>query len=296
MPSVVDGMRMSTFPKREGLMTLAPEQLLAIRIPVQRVTDGDIKGYQRHLSKDKARKTARWLQENPDYMKKLGVVEVSLTADGAFYTDGQHRGAGAVIARLPIRVVVTKRTTEEARALFALQAKASRPSRNVLIFDGDGIYEEYIQDAVTDENHPWNKLISTSQQGSSTTRMSATAANGMLRIYFGQRPSGFKDTMDEERFDKVDADRLATLMSCFGTRQSNPLAYGSVQLRAIAAVARKVFMERPSDADDVDRWVRQMSAFPFTQYAYLRSQTDIMGKMVDRWNKRLKDDDPRKIS
>lgn len=286
----VEGMKPKGISLKEGLTTLSPEQMLTLRIPIQRVEPGVINGYQRHLNAARAREFARWLQVNPDYLRVLGTVEVSIDTDGnAYLTDGQHRAAGAVMAKMPLRAILTRRTDDEARRLFALQAKASRPNRNVLIFDSDGIFEEYIQDAVTNVNHPWHALVTSAQQGTSKTRMSATAAYNMLRVYVGRMGGQqmFVSAAAEERFDKDAADHLAVLMSAFGTRQSNPLAWSASGLRAIAASARLVFREREPHPGDTDRWVRHMSRFPFMQYAYLRGYTDLTEKMVAWWNKNL---------
>jgi hypothetical protein len=277
-------------PLREGLITLAPEELLSIRIPLQRVEDDVIKGYQRHLTAYKARSFARWIISNPDYLVVLPVIEISLDGDGNFfYTDGQHRGAGAVIAKQNLRAVFTKRTESEARRLFALQAKASKPSRNVLILDGDGPFEEYIQDAVTNDDHPWARLITSSHTGHSRSKMSATAAMVLLRIYVARTAHQGQNTGADisERFDKAAADELSMLVSVFGTRVTNPAAFQASSLRAIGETARQVFRERERHPGDLERWIRRMPGFPFARYAYLNSYAPLSDKMIEYWNKNL---------
>lgn len=290
--SVVDGMAMKPVPQKEGLLVLNPSQLLSIRIPLQRVADDRILGYQRHLTAKKARDFARWLISNPNYVQLLPVIEISIDGNGnAFYTDGQHRGAGAVIADKSLRAVFTKRTEAEARQLFALQAMASKPSRNVLILDGDGPFDEYIQDAVTDDDHPWAKLITSSASGTSRSKMSCTAALGMLRIFVARTSHhGAGHILGADRFDKDAADDLAVLMSAFGSRVTNPEAFSSSSLRAIAETARQVFREREPHKNDRDRWIRHMTRFPFARYGHLTSYNQMVDKMKEYWNKGLSEE------
>jgi hypothetical protein len=295
--STIDGLTMKPVPNREGLITLSPEQLCSIRVPVRQMESDRLIGYQRHLTVAKARKFARFLVQTPNYIKVLPVAEVSIDGNGnAFWTDGQHRGAGAVIARKDLRVVLTKRTEEEARKLFALQVAGSKPSRNVLILDGDGPFEEYIQDAVTDPNHPWHGLVTMSHAGSSKTKMSATAAFAMLRVYVARTSHMSGTTSDSEngKFNRKTADELALLVATFGTKATNRLAFNSLSLRAIAETARSVFRERDPHPDDRERWVRHMSKFNFAAYQHLNSHVELADRMKKHWNKHLTDD--RKVS
>lgn len=284
------------FPRGEGLKTLKPQELLAVRVPKTRIVNGKIEGYQRNFNAEKARSIARWIAANPDdYIKTLPVIEISIVGTGndfyAFYTDGQHRGAGGVISVMPIRAVITRRTEDEARRLFTLQGKASRVSSNLLIIDSDGPFEEYIQDALTDEAHPWAKLISSSINGSSANRISASAAFTMLQIYVRGKytPPGriIGNNPDTDEFDKKAADELATLMSVFGTRTSNPLAYSSTGLRAIARSARAILMDHERHVDDWNRWLRHMPIFRFADYAYLKSNIEMANALIKHWNKQL---------
>lgn len=294
--STIDGLAMEKIPNREGLITLTPGQLASIRVPVQRMEDDQIRGYQRHLTILKARRFARFLVQTPNYIKVLPVAEVSIDGNGnAFWTDGQHRGAGAIIARKSLRVVITKRTEAEARKLFSLQAEGTKPPRNVLIFDGDGPFEEYVQDAVTDPNHPWHGLITTAHNGSSKTKMSATAALAMLRCYVARTShiSGVITDAENEKFEKRIADEMAMLVATFGTKATNPLAFTSLSLRAIAETARKVFRENEPIESDRERWVRHMSKFNFGLFQHLRSYSELAERLRTHWNKHLADD--RKI-
>jgi len=298
--SAVDGLKMKPFPHREGIQVLNPEQLLSIRVPVQHVTGDKIKGYQRHLEPYKARKAAEYIRNNDDYLRTMGVCEVSIDGNGnAFFTDGQHRAAGAIIARQPFRVILTKRSEEEARKLFHNQRFATKPSANVLIFDSDGVFEEYIQDAVTDPAHPWNKLITTAQKGTTANRISAAGALGLLRIFVGKGTYASKvaSKTEESRFDKESADQLAALLSAFGTKQTNPLAYRSGALRAIAMTALAVF-DRPEgypyQREDEKRWNTHMTRFPFWAHVSVTSSTELALRLKVHWNKNLQSDE-RKV-
>lgn len=293
------GLQPKRFPKGEGLKTLAPEELLSVLVPVARIRHGKIEGYQRSFNATKARAIGKWIEDNKTgkaYLKMLPVIEISVVGTSgddyvAFYTDGQHRAAGAVIAGHPIRAVITKRTPDEARRLFTLQGKATRPSRNLLIIDSDGPYEEYIQDAMTSDNHPWSNLITNAVSGSSKNRMSATAAFTMLQIYIRGKisPAGrdVGNVTDQMEFSREDADELAIFMAAFGTRVSNPVAYSSVGLRAIALTARAVFKSRERHDGDFNRWITRMPTFNFANYIYLKSSTELADQMIRFWNHRM---------
>jgi hypothetical protein len=295
----VDDIRPKSFQHREGLQKLSPEQLLSIRVPVQKITGGHVTGYQRHLDSYKARRAAERIKNDPEYEKTIGTPEVSIDGNGqAFYTDGQHRAAGAVIARKPLVVRVTKRSETQARQLFADQRYATKPSANVQIFNGTGPFEEYIQDAVTDPQHPWNRLISTAQKGGSPSKMSAAGALSMLKIFVG-RSAHFGNTVGgggvEDRFEEKAADQLAVLVSAFGTRQTNPLAYKASALRAIALTAKAVFRDREPHKDDEQRWVTHMTRFPFHAFASITSASELSLRMKLHWNKSLSEDSGRRV-
>lgn len=296
--SVVDDIKPFGISKAEGLTTLTPEQMLNVRIPLQRIEGDEIRGYQRHLKAQRARDFAKFLLDHAaDYDRILPVIEISVSGNQVFYTDGQHRAAGAVIARKPMRVVITKRTEDEARMLFALQVKATRPSKNVIIFNSNGPIEEYIQDAVTNDSHPWAKLITSSQSGSSKTKMSATTALSLLRIYAARSMNNSASPTEEEqkRFKVSAADDLAVLISIFGTKATNPHAYTTLSLRAMTIAARRIFIDRDPHEDDRDRWMRHMNRFAFAQYAYIRKYNDLSMKMIEHWNKNLREE-KRKVS
>lgn len=276
---ITDGMTMDKVPQREGVVVLTPSQLLSIRVPLQVVVKEQIRGYQRHLQPAKSRDLARKLDTYVDdaYMRELPVAEVSIDGDFAYWTDGQHRGAAHVIANRPMRVLVTRRTADEARRLFLSQGSATRPNRNVLIFNGDEPIDEYIQDAVTSNDHPWSKLVTASTWGGNSHRLSATTARMLLTRYLGSSV-----------FDRNEADRLAALLSAFGTKQSNQLAFGAKSLQAIAMVARSVFREREEHPKDRDRWATTMPRFNFAVVQY-HPVSEITYRLLQHWNKRLPD-------
>lgn len=281
------------FPRREGLRKITPGQLLSVRVPVARIANGRIEGYQRKFKAAKARAIARWLHDNrAEYIRTMPVIEISVLPDGqAFYTDGQHRAAGAVIEGVPIRAVITRRTVEEARRLFTLQGLATRPPRSLLIIDSDGPFEEYIQDALTCDNHKWSKLITSTESGKSSTKMSPTTAFTLLQIYVIGRlsPAGrdIGQNIDAGKFDVDAADQLAALVSAFGQKSTNRMAHSAIGLRAIALTARQVFRNQEPHADDFNRWLRIMPAFQFSDYAYLRSSKELADQMIKYWNVRL---------
>lgn len=304
--SVVDDIKPKPFKPREGLVELSPEQLLTIRVPEQKIHDGHVEGYQRHLDSYKARRASERIANDAAYMKTLGTPEVSLTDDMLFFTDGQHRAAGAVIARVPLRVLITKRSEAEARQLFTDQRYATKPPANVQIFNASGVFEEYIQDAVTDPSHPWNRLISTAQKSAGPSKITAAGALGMLRIFVGRstHQGNFAGTPDTQadfdaRFDKHAADQLATLLSAFGSKQTNPLAYKASSLRAIAIAAKAVFRDRDPDyrylKEDEQRWITHMTRFPFHAFASLGSASELALRMKLHWNKNLTEDSGRRV-
>lgn len=288
------GLNIKPFQHREGTYFLTPEQLLSVRVPIQKITDGRIAGYQRYIRAKKARQIARYITQTEDYEKVMPSVEISIDGKGnAFFTDGQHRAAGAVMAGKQFKVLVTRRSEEQARRLFANQVRQTRLNKNVLVLDGSGPFEEYVQDAVTGNgDHPWSNLISGSQYGASSTKrkIGAGTAYGLLIIYVG----GYAGTMNSDRashpadkFDREAADELAGLVTCFGDRESNPYAFSATSLRAIAIAAKAVFRDATPAPADRERWMKRMPQFDFGKYSYLKGSRDLAERLVVHWNKQL---------
>jgi hypothetical protein len=80
---------------------------------------------------------------------------------------------------------------------------------------------------------------------------------------------------------------LAALISVFGRKDTNKLAFSAIGLRAIALTARQVFRNQEPHGDDFNRWLRIMPAFQFSDYAYLRSSNELADQMIKYWNVRL---------
>lgn len=294
---VTEGLTPKAFRCRLGLTVIQPEELLSIRVPRQHVDQQVIRGYQRPLTISRARQVARWILEHEEtYLEGMQVVEISVDDGMAFFDDGQHRAAGAVFARKPIRAVVTKRSRTQAKSLFALQSKATKVNKNVLILDSEGVVEEYIQDAVTNNDHPWNDLISMAASPGGTKRISATSAFVMINAYaLGYRTQGTTHLAQlaknrADQFDKSAADELAHLLKAFGDRQINPYAFSGTGLRAIAMAARAIMMDNESTPADRERWERHMPTFQFAKYGYIRSATDLTVQLINHWNKNKTDD------
>jgi len=124
--------------------------------------------------------------------------------------------------------------------------------------------------------------------------MSPSQASMLLSAYVGNQAgirSNFfeKDESITSRWDRDTADELAQLISCFGDRKSNPLAFRSNALRAIGITATLAIRRQDNHAANVKRWKQHMSKFQFGLYAHLPAH-DLTDSMIAYWNKYLRDE------
>lgn len=294
-PPVTQGLAPEPFPIKEGYWNATPEQIASLRVPRIEV-NGDIKGFQRERVTAHARKIARAMLEG----KEMPPMLISIFPDGkAYANEGQHRALGAIIARKNVEVVVKRRTVEQARDLFTNQSKARKVSHNDTLLTGNSPIELYIQDAVTTSDHPWSNLVS---PYASRTKMSVTAMATMAGAYgyntIHQSVTRFTSLTDkDEPLDIANANKLATLLACFGDKATNPLAFRTRSLRAITFAALYIVRRNPHwKAKDYERWVRHMPTFDWARYSHmLNREGALMMALVEHWNKRLPEDKRVKI-
>lgn len=282
-PRVVDGLKTKKPAAAEGLVLLAPEELLSLRV-AQVSVNGKVIGYQRDLNIADARKVAPYLADG-------GMVPpITLALDGKgqmWISDGQHRAAGAVIARTPIWATVQRMDKEQQRQMFLSQRRARRISSDVMTLAGDDPLARYVQEAVVNSANPWNSIVSASRK--SRTKVSPYAAYQLLiRYVFNVEGQGasYRVSMDSE-WDRGLADELAPLIACFGNKQTNPLAFRPGNVQAIGAAAMWVFRRHDEHPTDRERWVAHMPTFQFSQWLHIRTQTAVTGLLIEHWNKRL---------
>jgi hypothetical protein len=293
-PSVVKGMKPKPIDTSvTGLHEFSPEYLLSLQVPTIEYTEGqEIAGFQRFLRVPSARKIARAMIEGKEMPPGL----ISIDEEGnPLVTDAQHRIVGAVMARKPLKLVLEHRTREAAQQLFADQKKGLQPDNDTLILSGHGPYNEYIQDAVTNPDHPWFPIAGAGKVGGkgSTDKMSPYTMKFMLVAYVGNQAGtkGGVDAAEEptirDRWNKDAADELAELIKAFGTKKERPEAFTSVALRATAIAATLVIARRNRTRKDIERWKIHMPKFNYLVHSYL-SSTDLTDRMLDHWNKKLK--------
>jgi hypothetical protein len=282
IPTVVDGLKPRQAPTKEGLHTFTPEELLTLRVPMIEA-NSRITGYQRPFDRNHARKIAVAILEG----RPMPPGVVALDGHGVMYAvDMQHRAVAAVITRQSMPAVVTRMTKEEQRELFAGQRKAKTVDRNVLILAASGPYEEYIQDAVTSNDHPWSEIVSANP--STKTRITPHQMFGLLANYVGNSAGNVMTSNMLERWDENLADGMAPLIACFGNKKTNPLAFRPVALRGIGRASMYVFRRNETvQESDHERWVYHMPKFAWERYLHVRSGNDFAYHLVTHWNKRL---------
>lgn len=282
-------------PRKPGLYTLTPEQLLSVNVPHYSL-NGHLEGYQQAFSLPRARAMARSMVDG----KEFPVTEYSIDEDGIVNaTDGQHRTLAAIIAALPMRAVLTERTIVKQRQLYSDQSKNRKPNQTTLILAGNTPFHLYVLDALTSSDNAWSKIVS---ENSSSTRITPPTMFGLLLTYVGDVLSGLTTTVGlgeqvYERFDQAVADELANdiLLRVIGTKSANPLAWEAYRLRAFVMVAT-VAVRRSDDHDwALDRWQKIMVKFPWEQRTFIRRARDLAVALGEHWNRRLPTDSPRRV-
>ena len=291
-PFVTHGLVPEKFPVQEGYFTATPEQLASLRVPKIQVDD-DIQGFQREKTNSHARKIARAMLagvEMPPLILSIFVDdEGNPLADYVAVVEGQHRAIGAIIARMPVEVIVKKRTVNQARELFTNQSRAKNLKADDTLLTGNSPVELYIQDAVTSDDHPWSDLVA---PGNSDRKMTPTTMAVIVGSFVHNTMNmgtNYHTSRPEHEFDMNQADRLASLIRSFGTKATNPLAFRGRSLRAIAFAAVYVFRRNANLKDgDVERWKRHMPTFDFAKFPHLLTkESELALALVDHWNKRL---------
>jgi hypothetical protein len=254
-PPITQGLIPAEFPLNEGYWSASPEQLASLKVPKIEVTD-EVRGFQREKRNSHVRKIARAMlagEEMPPLM-------ISIFEDGnAYVDDGQHRALASVLTRIPLEVVVKKRTVEQARKLFASQQKAAKLRRDDMLLTGDSPLELYIQDALTSSNHPWSSLVG---MQATKYRMSPTSMAACVGSFvYNSLSIGISDFIKrpEAEFDENTAAMLGDLLHAFGTKSTNPVAFRASVLRAITFAAIYIFRRNDNmRVQDVGRWNTHM--------------------------------------
>jgi hypothetical protein len=284
-PPITQGLMPADFPLQEGYFQASPEQLASLKVPKIEVTD-EVRGFQREKKNAHVRKIARAMlagEEMPPLM-------VSIFEDGiAYVDDGQHRALASLLTRIPLDVVVKRRTVDQARKLFASQHKAARLRRDDTLLTGDSPLELYIQDALTSASHPWSSLVgmtATKYRMSPTTMAAAVGS-----FVYNSLSIGINDFIrrPENEFDDSLAAMLADLLHAFGTKVTNPVAFRGSVVRAITFAAIHIFRRNENaQVHDVGRWMHHMSQFDFGKYPHLLGkEAQLSIELVNHWNKRL---------
>ena len=284
--SIVGDLVVKPAPHEEGLVLLTPEQMLSLRIPRLELKGDKIEGYQRDVSRTQVTR----IQEAIRKGKELPPIMVSIYAGMLWITDGQHRALASIAERANLLAVIQKRDMEHQIALFADQARARRPSSDLLILRGSSPYDEYIQDAVTSPNgsHPWSKLVT--ERAGHPKKLSPTTTRRMLFAYVGQTTHFVPSKGIDDRWNEDYADELGRLMSIFGDRSMNPHAFAATMALGIAIAAKIAIRDQGSTPDDIARWEKWMPKFPFTSFAYIKNPAECADRLLAHWNKRLSPD------
>lgn len=292
---ITEGLKRVKFDATDtGLRLVSPEELASVRIAPLVVSENghrSIEGYQRPTNVPHARRVGRSIAQGVE----VPPVNISVDERGTpWMTDGQHRSLGALLARESIWCVVQRRSHEDAVRLFSNQRYAVKPNPALAILTGDDALDLYIQDAVTRDDHPWSALIGAEpfprrKMGPQTAKMLLAGyvlntlgiVGGKIRI---------ADVLGDEDGSLGHADELATLLACFGSKDTNPVAFRPLVLRGIGTASILAVRRSERHADDLERWVRWMPTFQFNAFAHVRSSVAFSGLLIDHWNKRLKAD------
>lgn len=263
-----------------GYRHLKPNELAALWVPRIHLNSG-IKGYQRAENMRHARAVARALGRG----EEVPPILVSLDSGQAIVTEGQHRGLAGIIARKSVPAVVKHRTEAEQQRLFANQRRAKPVSPDTIVLAANGLFAEYVQEAVTTDDHPWSGIVGFTR---SPTKIGAAQMLALLQVYVGGAMNlNTRETLSDDRFDRGAADLLADLLLVFGSRRDNPLAWRLIGLRAITYAALKVLRRTGEHPADIERWMRHMPGFPFTRHSSITTSRELSLELIRHWNKRL---------
>jgi hypothetical protein len=159
------------------------------------------------------------------------------------------------------------------------------------LLTGDTPLELYIQDALTDDTHPWSNLVSVTKNANKMTPTTMAIIVGSYTLNTMSQGIAFLTRRSNEEFDEKVANQLAYLIASFGSHATNPLAFRGRTLRAITYAAIFILRRWDFAPTDFDRWQRHMPKFDFAKYPHLLNrETDLAVALVDHWNKHLKDD------
>ncbi len=291
-PFITDGLKPSPFRNEVGFRVIQPEELASLKVPTVGLTDGQIKGYQRHIKASHAFEIGWALRKGTT----MPVIEVSLDEYGdAYLTDGQHRAIGAIIARVPLEAVIKQRSYNEAREMFVNQTFAKKLDRSHMTLVGTDLMSRYVQDALTNPNHPWHGLVS--ESGGS--KITPAAMHRLVTMYGCNTVGALTPQLIEKvatRFDVARADSMAELISVFGTdgegkfsTKNHPFAYRASNLSALGQASVHILIR----ADDVhpkadrERWLRHMPRFNWAGNAHIRSSGKMVDELIFHWNKNM---------
>jgi hypothetical protein len=292
---VTDGLTPEPFPMKEGYYVVTPEQVASLEVPVISIGEDRVQGFQRDArdSKVHARNVARALIEGREFPPiNVSIVKDENGVDHALVTDGSHRSVGSIIARVPIEVVVKRRTFEQAKVMFTDQRKQRKIKSDQTILTGDSPLEHYIQDALTSDDHPWSDMISPHLAGGDKRRMTPITAAQCIGAYtFDSMNSSlaFYTKASEQGFDLSKPDELVELIQAFGNKTTNPLAFRSRSLKAITYAAVYIFQRNPNTREgDRARWKEHMPKFAFEDYPHLLDKHHQLAQaLIEHWNRRL---------
>jgi hypothetical protein len=285
------------FDKTTGYRIVEAESLASLVVPVvnynEHLGGAEIEGFQRVFSPFRARKIAQAIQSGSE----MPPVLVSIDEFGnAVITDGQHRSIGSMLAGSRQGVVVEARSLRKAQELFANQKLGVQPPNDYLIVAGTGPYNEYVQDALTDDKHVWANIVGPGKYiggPGATTKIGPSQMHVLLTQYVGDQTGTRQNKASQgvlvDRWDEKMANELASLVACFGNKTTNPEAFKGNSLRAIGAVATLAIRRRGRHQKDIDRWIAIMPQFNFGLYAHLGA-VGLTDGLIAHWNKRLRDD------
>jgi hypothetical protein len=290
-PPITEGLKPGHFPLKEGYHVVTPEQLASLNVPRVEIINGRIHGFQRpEITKPHVRRISRAMEAG----EPMEVLEVGLYKNSAWLVDGQHRGLAALMSRLPLPVVARKLSVEEMESLFSNQTKSKRINPSLTVQTAKTDFARYVQDAITENKHPWNSLVTA--QMSSQKKLTAHQVHEAVVHYVGNSLGSHTRTLVESaKFDKELSDELATIYKAFGTKNTNPLAFRPVAVRAITGAAILIIRRGGSRPKDIKRWKNWMPLFPWNEYMGIRSSKDLTVFLVRHWNKRLSKENRVKV-